>query len=95
MQLFKLKIRIFQEKILDQEGKTVFSNEDNFSKHLRGLIIKADNFDDDLYMLLDIANSRISIEYDYNHLDTKGTEDDTSDDVKEKKSQTFLLNFHL
>ena len=22
----------FQEKILDQEGKTVFSNEDNFSK---------------------------------------------------------------
>ena len=85
----------FQEKILDQEGKAVFSNEDNFSKHLRGMIIKADNFDDDLYMLLDISNSRISIEYDYNYVDIKGTENDTSDDITERKSKTFLITFGL
>ena len=85
----------FQEKILDQEGKSVFSNEDNFSKHLRGIIIKADNFEDDLYLLLDIANSRIRIEYEFDQVNTNGTEDDTSDDVTEKESKTFLLSFGL
>ncbi len=85
----------FQKKILDQEGETVFSNEDNFSKHLRGLIIKADIFDDDLYMLLDMTNSRIRIEYEYDQVDTNGTEDDTSDDVTEKKSKTFIISFGL
>ena len=85
----------FQEKILDQEGNSVLSNDDNFSKHLRGLIIKTDNFDDDLYMLLDISNARIKVEYEYDEVDTNGTESDTSDDVTEKKSKTFLLNFGL
>ena len=85
----------FQKKILDQEGETVFSNDDNFSKHLRGLIIKADIFNDDLYMLLDIANSRIRIEYDYDQVDTNGTEDNTSDDFTVKKSKTFLISFGL
>mgnify|MGYP001998972110 CR=1 FL=1 len=85
----------FQEKILDQEGETVFSNDDNFSKHLRGLIIKADIFDDELYMLLDMANSRIRIEYDYDQVDTNGTEDDISDDVTETKSKTFLISIGL
>jgi hypothetical protein len=80
---------------LDQEGETVFSNDDNFSKHLRGLIIKADIFDDELYMLLDMANSRIRIEYDYDQVDTNGTEDDISDDVTETKSKTFLISIGL
>lgn len=83
----------FQEKILDQEGGSVFSNDDNFSKHLRGLIIKTENFDDDLYMLLDIGNARITVEYEYDQIDTNGTENDTADDIIEKKSKTFLLNF--
>ena len=85
----------FQEKILDQEGETVFSNNDNFSQHLRGIIIKADNIEDDLYMLLDLSNARIRIEYEYDQVDTNGTADDTSDDVTEKKSKTFLMNFGM
>ena len=85
----------FQEKILDHEGGSVFSNDDNFSKHLRGLIIKTENFDDDLYMLLDIRNARITIEYEYDEVDTNGTANDTSDDTKERKSKTFLLNFGM
>lgn len=85
----------FQEKILDQEGSSVFSNDDNFSRHLRGLIIKTENFDDDLYMLLDISNARIKVEYEYDEVDTNGTESDTSDDVTEKKSKTFLISFGL
>ena len=85
----------FQEKILDQEGGSVFLNDDNFSKHLRGLIIKTENFDDDLYMLLDIRNARITLEYEYDELDINGTANDTSDDTIEKKSKTFLLNFGM
>ena len=85
----------FQEKILDQEGGSVFLNDDNFSKHLRGLIIKTENFDDDLYMLLDIRNARITLEYEYDELDTNGTANDNSDDTIEKKSKTFLLNFGM
>lgn len=85
----------FQEKILDHEGESVFFNEDNFSQHLRGIIIKADNFDDELYMLLDIRNARIRIEYEYDQVDTNGTANDTSDDVTEKKSKTFLMSFGL
>ena len=68
----------FQEKILDQEGEAVFANDDNFAQHLRGLIIKADNFDDDLYMLLDINNARISIEYEYDQVNTNNTVDAVS-----------------
>ena len=85
----------FQEKILNQEGETVFSNEDNFSQHLRGIIIRADNFEDDLYMLLDIRNALIRIEYEYDQVDTNGTESDTSDDVTDKMSKTFLMNFGM
>ena len=85
----------FQEKILDQEGEGVFVNDDNFAQHLRGLIIKADNFDDDLYMLLDINSARISIEYEYDEVNTNITIDDTSDDTIEKRSKTYLINFGL
>ena len=90
-----LEREFFQEKILDQEGEAVFINDDNFAQHLRGLIIKADNFDDDLYMLLDINNARISIEYDYDEVNTNTTVDDTSDDTIEKSSKTYLINFGL
>lgn len=85
----------FQEKIIDQEGETFFSNQDNFSQHLRGLIIRAENFDDDLYMLLDTSNARINIEYEYDRVDTNDTVSDTSDDTTEKESKTFTLSFGL
>ena len=90
-----LEKEFFQEKILDQEGEAVFANDDNFAQHLRGLIIKADNFDDDLYMLLDINNARISIEYEYDQVNTNNTVEDTSDDTTEKSSKTYLINFGL
>ncbi len=85
----------FQEKILDQEGEAVLSSDDNFSKHLRGLIIKTENFDDDLYMLLDIRNGRIMIEYEYDELSTNDTTDDTTDDIIKKESKTFQIAFGL
>lgn len=84
----------FQEKILDQEGQTVFSDEESFSTHLRGLIIQTDQLSDDLYMLLDIRNAQIRIEYEYDEVDTKGTVA-TSDDTTSKSTDTFMLPFGL
>ncbi len=85
----------FQKKILDKEGDAVFSNSDSFSQHLRGLIIQADPSNEDLYMLLDIANALIRIEYTYDHVDTNSTPTNTADDVKSQRSKTFILNFGL
>ena len=85
----------FQEKILDQEGEAVLSYDDNFSRHLRGLIIKTENFDDDLYMLLDIRNGRIMVEYEYDEVDINGTADDTSDDTTTKESKEFQITLGL
>jgi len=48
-----------------------------------------------LYMLLDIRNARITIEYEYDEVDTNGTANNSSDDTKEKKSKTFQLNFGM
>ena len=85
----------FQEKILDQEGEAVLSSDDSFSKYLRGLIIKTENFEDDLYMLLDIRNGRIMVEYQYDVVDTNDTTDDTTDDTTKKESKTFQITFSL
>ena len=46
-------------------------------------------------MLLDINNARISIEYEYDQVNTNNTVDDTSDDITEKSSKTYLINFGL
>lgn len=85
----------FQEKILDQEGENTLSDAENFSRHLRGLIIKVDNFSDDLYMLLDVDNALVRIEYEYDQVNTNDTSDNTADDTIEKKASSFLLNFGL
>lgn len=84
----------FQSKIIDNEGESVMDSYENFIRFFRGVIIKADNFSDDLYMLLDINNARIRIEYEYDFYNKNGTNDDTSDDTTEKKSKTFTLIFN-
>ncbi len=89
-----LNADFFQEKILDLEGSSVFSDNESFSRHFRGLIIKAENFDDDLYMLLDLRNALIRIEYEYDEVNTNSTSDDTSDDTIEIKDKTFILSFN-
>ena len=89
-----LDIGFFQSKIIDNEGKQEISSYENFIRHFKGIIIRADNFSDDLYMLLDINNANIKIEYDYNFNNLNGTIDNTSDDVIEINSKTFTLNFN-
>ena len=53
-----------------------------------GIIIRADNFEDDLHVI-GYKNAIIRIEYEYDQVDTNGTESDTSDDVTEKCQKPF------
>ena len=89
-----LDIDFFQNKIIDNEGGDPLSNYENFTRFFKGVVIRADNFSDDLYMLLDINNANIKIEYDYNFNNLNGTLDNTSDDVIEINSKVFSLSFN-
>ena len=70
-----LEKEFFQRAIVNKEGTDDLINQLNFNNYFKGLIIKADSFTDDLYMLLDILNARIVIEYNYNYYNTNGTDD--------------------
>jgi hypothetical protein len=74
------------------EGLDQLKNADNFNHHLRGLIVKADNFSDDLYMLLDISNAQVVLEYNYNFYNSKGTVT-TDDDVIERRKKSNSMPF--
>ena len=82
-----LDINFFQSKIIDLEGKDPLINKANFNNHMRGLIVQAENFSDDLYMILDISNAGIVLQYTYNFYNTNGTTDQ-SDDIVERKTKS-------
>jgi hypothetical protein len=82
----------FQRAIINKEGSDELINQNNFNNFFKGLIIKADNYSDDIYMLLDILNSRLVLEYNYNFYNTNGTDDVTDDIIeRKKKSNTIPL----
>tara|TARA_X000000950_G_C13896592_1_gene653095 strand:- start:84 stop:1889 length:1806 start_codon:yes stop_codon:yes gene_type:complete len=82
-----LDINFFQSKVIDLEGQDPLINKANFNNHLRGLIVQAENFSDDLYMILDISNAGIVLQYTYNFYNTNGTADQ-SDDIIERKTKS-------
>lgn len=85
-----LAIDFFQEKIMDQEGEAVLANSNNFNDHLKGINIRMDNVADDIYMLLNLNNATIKVNYTYTTLDDQETED-TADDVSGTAEGTFTL----
>ena len=86
-----LDINFFQRTIINLEGSENIVNQANFNNFLKGLIVRAENFTDDLYMMLDISNSRIVLEYDYNSYNINGTYDDVSDDTIEIKKSSSVI----
>jgi len=86
-----LNVEFFQRRVMNFEGLDQLKNADNFNHHLRGLIVKAENFSDDLYMLLDISNTQIVLEYNYNFYNSKGTVSVDDDVERRKKSNSIPL----
>ena len=89
-----LNIGFFQENFIDKEGSTDLETSVNFQKALRGIIIRAEDFSEDLYMLLDIQNAAVNIVYEYYDYQTQGTLGDTSDDTVEKVEKEISLAFN-
>ena len=83
-----LDTSFFQTKVIDQEGKSVLENADNFARHLKGIIIQSDGFSDDLYMLLNINQAVIKMTYSYDSYNLESTADNNI----EKASGTTIIN---
>ena len=58
---------------------------------MKGIIVKADAFSDDLMMLLDLDNAVIKVTYDLDFYNDSGTTDDLSDDYISKVNETFNI----
>ncbi|WP_138432330.1 DUF4270 domain-containing protein [Winogradskyella algicola] len=83
----------WQNKIFNQEGQAVLSNENNFSEYFRGLYFKAEAVNNDgSYLILNTnsPNSNITIYY----TTTTVTEDENGEDVVSEEQQSFVLNFN-
>ena len=82
----------FQEKLIDLEGSESLLSEISYQKDMRGLIIRGENFSDDLYMLLDIQNAEIKISYEFKDNNTQGTLEDLTDDTIEILERNFSIS---
>tara|TARA_X000000950_G_C13888842_1_gene649972 strand:- start:130 stop:1959 length:1830 start_codon:yes stop_codon:yes gene_type:complete len=85
-----LDVTFFQRYIMNQEGSDKLTNQANFNNYFNGIIVRAENFSDDLFMSLDVFNAKLVLEYDYNFYNTNGT-DDLSDDVIERKKKVNTI----
>lgn len=89
-----LNSTFFQERVIDMEGAPELANLGNFQAYLKGIIVHADGFSDDLYMLLDIGNAAIKINYIYDKYNKQGTEDDITDDTIDQIPTTFSIGMN-
>lgn len=83
----KLDQTYWQQKIIDQEGNSVLSSQNNFSEYLRGIYFKAEPVNDDgSYIILNTAvqNSNITIYY------TRLTPSDTDDAAATEQAEVTL-----
>lgn len=91
-----LPAQFFQENILDKEGSTELSNNNNFKNYLRGLYFKAEPLNNDGSMMLlnfAAADAGITIYYTMKVVDTQDSNDngDTTDLISNQS--TFQLGF--
>ncbi|MDC3034587.1 DUF4270 domain-containing protein [bacterium] len=86
-----LNKNFFQKNLIELEGTNFLVDDATYQKRMRGIIIRGDNFSDNLYMLLDIQNAEINVKYVFDDYNTLGTLDDLSDDIIEKRERNLTL----
>lgn len=79
----------FQENLIDLEGTDALRDLNSFQSHLKGIIVEANNFSDDLMMLLDVENAVIKVTYTLDFYNDAGTTDDLTDDYTTQVDETF------
>jgi hypothetical protein len=89
-----LNTTFFQEQFIDKEGTPSLESNADFQRALKGIIIRTENFSEDLYMLLDLQGAAVKVAYEYDKYDTNGTPDDLTDDgiVKETDEVSLTLS---
>ena len=87
----KLESSFFQEKVIDAEGSSYLRNSDNFKEYFKGIIIDAENFSEDIFLLLNLNAADIKINYEYDFYEHYGNDVDEDDEII-KKSSTFIIN---
>ena len=88
-----LDTSFFQERIIDLEGSPSLETNEAFQKSLRGIIIKTENFSEDLYMMLNLEDASVKVEYEYDKYNSNGTLDDDTDDFFKKAKKVLSINF--
>ncbi|WP_431156873.1 DUF4270 domain-containing protein [Winogradskyella poriferorum] len=91
-----LKPDYWQQKIIDQEGETVLSSQNNFAEYFRGLYFKAEPVNGDgSFLLLSIGFSTNNITLHYTRDVASDDSDDDSEDEDEETTEqdTFQITF--
>ncbi len=86
-----LDIAFFQSKIIDKEGSKNFSNQQDFSNYLRGIIVQITDSSDDIYLLLNFRNALIRVNYEFDRYNNNLTDTDLSDDFIYKDYKSFII----
>jgi len=87
----KLPVDYFQQKIIEKEGSSMLSNNNNFKNYLRGMFIKAEPLEEDGTMILfNIQDSNAGIELFYTN-EVETTTDDGNTEII-RKPRNYKLN---
>src|SRR5690606_21090438 len=60
-----LNTQFFQEKIINNEGKSPLLSANNFQEYLRGVYVSMETANNDLAMLLDVSNGYTDVHCQY------------------------------
>lgn len=89
----KLDNTFFEENILNNEGGLELLSQANFSEFLRGVHLSIiPEPGNNHYLLLDLRQASISLNYEYDAIDINGTLTDRTDDEEIVKTSTFTMN---
>lgn len=89
----ELDTAFFSENILKKEGGLELLSQANFNEFLRGVHLSIEpNADSNHYLLLDLRQATVSLTYEFDRIDTNGTQLDRDDDETVKDESTFTMN---
>ena len=87
-----LDTAFFQENIINKEGGSEFVSQANFKEFIRGIHLSTSSISDDIMILLDMKEAKITVVYNYDSFDNNDTTDDDSDDGIELIEAEFELS---
>src|SRR5690606_41163 len=67
-----LNTQFFQEKVIDNEGKTPLLCANNFQEYLRGIYVSMKTSNNHMEMLLNLVNDYVAVHYKYDDTNSDG-----------------------